>query len=110
MHELQFDKNGFNWEDISKPKDGIIVFRRKAKDHKNDVIIILNVIDYAHEAKTLIIKGKNQWAEIHNTDDESYWGSGNYTNKKIFCESVDKKKKLYKINIRINAFSAVVLQ
>ena len=110
LHELQFDKNGFNWEDISKPKDGIIVYRRKAKDRKNDVIIILNVIDYAHEAKTIIIKGKSQWTEIHNTDDESYWGSGNYTNKKVICESVDKKKKLYKINIRINAFSAVVLQ
>ena len=110
MHELQFDKKGFNWEDLSKPQDGIIVYRRKARERKNDVIVILNVIDYAHDAKTIEIKGKSNWIEIHNTDDSSYWGSGNYTNKNIICESVDKKKKIYKIKIRINAFSAVVLQ
>ena len=110
LYELQFDKKGFNWEDLSKPKDGIIIYRRKGKDRKNDVVIILNMIDYAHEAKTIEIKGKSSWAEIHNTDDSAYWGSGNYLNKNIICESIDKKKKLYKINIRINAFSAVVLQ
>ena len=110
LHELQFDKKGFNWEDISKPEDGIIVYRRKSKERKSDVVVILNMIDYAHEAKTIELKGKNNWSEIHNTDDLAYWGSGLYTNKNIICESVDKKKKLYKINIRINAFSAVVLR
>jgi 1,4-alpha-glucan branching enzyme len=110
LYELQFDKKGFNWEDISQPQDGLIVYRRKAKDRKNDVVVILNMIDYAHEAKIIELKGKNHWTEIHNTDDLTYWGSGNYTNKNIICESVDKKKKLHKINIRINAFSAVVLQ
>ena len=110
LYELQFDKKGFSWEDISKPEDGIIVFRRKAKDRKNDVVVILNMIDYAHEAKVIELKGKNSWTEIYNTDDIVYWGSGNYTNKNVKCESVDKKKKLCKINIRINAFSAVVLQ
>ena len=109
LYELQFDKKGFNWEDISKPQDGIIVYRRKGRERKDDVIVILNVIDYAHDAKTIEIKGKSSWKEIHNTDDPSYWGSGKYCNENIICESVDKKKKLYKINIRINAFSAVVL-
>ena len=110
LYEMQFDKKGFSWEDISRPKDGIITYRRKGKDRKNDVVIILNVIDYAHDAKTIELKGKSNWTEIHNSDDSAYWGSGNYLNKMIICENVDKKKKLYKINIRINAFSAVVLQ
>ena len=110
LHEIQFDKKGFEWEDISQPQDGIIVYRRKAKDRKNDVVVVLNMIDYAHDAKTINLKGKSSWVEIHNTDDVAYWGSGNYMNTEVKCESVDKKKKLYKINLRINAFSAVVLQ
>jgi 1,4-alpha-glucan branching enzyme len=110
LYELQFDKKGFSWEDLSNPEEGIIVFRRKEKDRKNDVVVILNVGNYAHSVKTVELKGKTNWMEIHNTDELSYWGSGLYTNKNIICECVDKKKKLYKINIRINAFSAVVLQ
>ncbi|MFN0082440.1 MAG: 1,4-alpha-glucan branching protein GlgB [Ferruginibacter sp.] len=110
LYELQFDKKGFSWEDLSNPSEGIIVFRRNEKDRKNDVVVILNVGNCAHDLKTVELRGKNSWREIHNTDELLYWGSGLYCNKNIISECVDKKKKLYKINIRINAFSAVVLQ
>lgn len=109
LYELQFDKKGFAWEDISKPQEGLIIYRRKGVDRSNDVVVILNVADYAHEAKEIYLKGKQSWQEIFNTDDIAYWGSGNYMNKNIICESVDKKKKLYKITIAINAFTAIVL-
>ena len=109
LYELQFDKKGFAWEDISKPEEGIIIYRRKTTDRNKDVVIILNVSDQALQTKEIFLKGKNAWQEIFNTDDIAYWGSGNYINENIICESVDKKKKLYKITIAINAFTAIVL-
>ena len=110
LHELQFDKKGFAWEDISQPQDGLIIYRRKGNDRSNDVIVILNVADFVHNAKEIFLKGKNNWQEIFNSDDLAYGGSGSYMNKNIICESVDKKKKLYKIITRLNAFTAIVLQ
>ena len=110
LHELQFDKKGFVWEDISQPQNGIIVYRRKGIDSSKDVVIILNVTNYPQQGKELYLKGKNGWEEIFNSDDIAYWGSGNYINKNIICESVDKKKKLYKIIIDVNAFTGIILQ
>jgi 1,4-alpha-glucan branching enzyme len=110
LHELQFDKKGFAWENLENADKGIIVYRRMGKDKSRDIVIISNVSNINYEDWEINLKGKTNWKELLNTDDKFYWGSGNYSNGAIPVFVVDKKKKNYKIKIRISAFSTVIIQ
>ena len=51
MYECQFDKKGFEWLDLSKPKDGIITYYRKGENET--LLVILNISAKA-QAKRVI--------------------------------------------------------
>jgi 1,4-alpha-glucan branching enzyme len=110
LHELQFDKKGFVWENIENPKKGILVYRRVAKDKLKDVVVLLNVSANPVSNWEIELKGKMGWKEIFNSNDKQYWGTGEYINDVISATIVDKKKKICKINVNINAFSVVIVQ
>ncbi len=110
LHELQFDKKGFIWENIENPKEGIMVYRRVAKDRKKDIIIVANLSNVPQNGWMATLKGKVAWKQIFNTDDKAYWGSGNFDNQNLPINIVDKKKKLIEIKLNIAAFSVVLMQ
>jgi 1,4-alpha-glucan branching enzyme len=109
LHELQFDKKGFTWENIENQKKGILVYRRSGKNKAGDVVTIVNMSNNPVKDWQLELKGKNNWHEIFNTNDKIYWGTGDYLNKTIEHSIVDKKKKVNKINISLNAFSVMII-
>jgi 1,4-alpha-glucan branching enzyme len=110
LHELQFDKKGFVWENIENPTKGIVVYRRVAKDKKRDVVIIANLSNIPQQEWLVTLKGKTTWQQIFNSDDKAYWGSGNFDNNNLSVEVVDKKKKICVIKMKIAAFSLIILQ
>lgn len=108
LHEYQFDKKGFEWVNTENRKDGILVFKRKGKHRSDDLLVVLNMTVHPHHGWTEQVKGKNQWRELFNSDDSTYWGSGNYMNGNIICSPVDKKKKLYEIKLNVPALAAMI--
>ncbi len=110
LYELQFDKKGFVWENIENPKKGIMAYRRVAKDKNRDIVVLVNVSANPVSNWEIELKGKTSWKEIFNSNDKTYWGTGDYNNENILLTSVDKKKKLYKIYVNINAFSVIIIQ
>jgi 1,4-alpha-glucan branching enzyme len=54
--------------------------------------------------------GKSEWKEIFNSDDKKYWGSGNISNSAISTHLVDKKEKIYEINLHLPPLGAIVLK
>ena len=110
LYELQFDPAGFEWVDLNHREQGIIVYRRMGLKKSDDLIIILNVTNIPKQKWKVNVSGKSSWKEIFNSDNEIYWGSGNYTNEKIICEPVDKKRNNYEIIIDIPALGAVIIE
>jgi 1,4-alpha-glucan branching enzyme len=110
LHQWQFDKKGFQWEDLSHSQDGIMIYRRMCKDKTRDIVVIVNVSNQAYFNWEITLKGKSDWKELLNSDDICYWGSGNAMNINIPVEQVDKKKKLYKIKINISSFTTLLIQ
>ena len=110
LHDLQFSKKGFLWEDIAHPEKGILIYRRIGKDRNDDVVTIINVSDRDVISKEIKLKGKTTWNEILNSDNAAYWGSGNFNNGHICGKMIDKRKKMYAFEINIAAFSAVILK
>lgn len=110
LYELQFDPKGFEWVDLNNREQGILAFKRKGKNRENDILVVMNITNIPQRGWKLKVKGKPNWKELFNSDSKHYWGSGDYTNKNIICEAIDKKRKIYEIIIDIPALGAMIFE
>ena len=55
-------------------------------------------------------RGKSKWKEVFNSDDKKYFGTGDVFNPEISAKLVDKKEKIYELNIHLPALGAIVLK
>ena len=110
LHQLQYQVKGFEWVDIYHASDGILVYKRKAKDKNSDLLMVMNVTNIAHDYWPVKVKGKLNWQEIFNSNDSVYWGSGLHLNPNIGIKIVDKKARLVILKINIPSFGFIILQ
>lgn len=110
LHDLQFDPDGFEWVDLNNRNECVMVYRRKGKSRKDDVLVILNMTPVVRNNWKLYVHDKATWKEIFNSDAKAYWGTGDVFNPEIACTLVDKKIKRYEINVHLPALAAVILK
>lgn len=110
LHQNQFTIHGFEWVDLNHRAESVIVYKRKAKKSKEDVVIVLNMTPVVRNDWKLYLEGKESWTEIFNSDDKKYWGTGNVFNPDIPCTLVDKKEKRYELNLHLPPLGAIILK
>ncbi len=110
LHELQFDQQGFEWIDLNNRNECVIVYRRKGKTKKDDILVILNMTPVIRHNWKVYAHDKATWAEVFNSDAKKYWGTGDVYNPEIACTLVDKKTKRYEINVHLPALGAIILK
>jgi 1,4-alpha-glucan branching enzyme len=110
LHELQFESGGFEWVDLNHRAESVIVFRRKGKKAKDDMLIVLNMTPLARHDWKIKVHGKSKWKEIFNSDDKRFYGTGNVFNPEIEVELVDKIHKTYEINLHLPPLGGVILK
>ena len=113
LYEKQFEPGGFEWVDLNHRSESVMVYKRKGKKEKDDIIVILNVTPIVRNNWEVHVHGKSEWEEIFNSDSKEFWGTGDVFNPAIFAEKVnaeDKKDKWYKLKIHLPALGAVVLK
>lgn len=110
LHENQFNIHGFEWVDLNHRAESVICYRRKGKKPEDDVLIILNMTPVVRHDWKVYTYGKPFWKEIFNSDSKKYWGSGDVSNPQPAVHLVDKKEKMYEINIHLPALGAIVLK
>lgn len=108
LHQLQFNRKGFQWEQLEDEDPCLMAFRRKTNKREQDVLVIVNAGPRSYVQKEWHISGKNQWKEIFNTNDRKYCGTGGYMNDYIPMQSLDKKRRSYILKLNIPAFSVMV--
>jgi 1,4-alpha-glucan branching enzyme len=110
LYENQFEPGGFEWVDLNHRSDSVLVYKRKGKKEKNDVLVILNVTPVVRNDWEIHVHGKGKWTEIFNSNSKEFWGTGDVFNPSIQSELVDKPTKCYKIKVHLPALGAVVLR
>jgi len=110
LYEKQFSIEGFEWIDLNRREESIIIFKRKGKKAEDDLLIILNCTPVVRTDWKVYTTGKPVWKEIFNSDDKKYWGTGNVFNPDIQVKLVDKKEKIYEINVHLPPLAAIVLR
>jgi 1,4-alpha-glucan branching enzyme len=110
LYENQFTINGFEWVDLNHRPESVISYKRKGKNPEDDLIIILNMTPVVRKDWKIYASGKSSRKEIFNSDARKYWGTGDTTNPDPKVELVDKKEKIYEINVHLPPLAAVVLK
>lgn len=110
LYENQFNIYGFEWVDLNHREESVIVYKRKGKKPKDDVLVILNMTPVVRRDWKVYVDGKGTWQEVFNSDLPQYWGTGDVYNPEILTTLVDKKEKRYEISVHLPALGAVVLR
>ena len=110
LYEHQFDPKGFEWIDLNHRDESVICYRRKGKRSHNDVLVILNMTPVVRNDWKVYAKDKPHWKEVYNSDDKKYWGTGDVLNPSIEAKLVDKKSRIFEINVHLPALGGVILR
>ena len=110
LYELQYTPEGFEWIETNKRQEGVIAYRRRAKNWEEDVLVVLNMTPVPRHAFPIHIHGNKSWQEIFNSDDKAYWGVGDLHNKMVKMDRVDENNEWFKLHLELPALSAIVLK
>ena len=76
LHQMDFERSGFEWVDTKDWEKSIISFVRKEKTQENQVLVVLNFTPLPRKNYRLGVSGSEYWKEILNSDAVEYGGSG----------------------------------
>ncbi|MEO8172605.1 MAG: 1,4-alpha-glucan branching protein GlgB [Sediminibacterium sp.] len=110
LYEKQFEPGCFEWVDLNHRSESVLVYMRKGKKEKDNMLIILNVTPVVRNDWEIYVHGKGKWAEVFNSDSKEFWGTGDVYNPEVNSELVDKPSKCYKIKVNLPALGAIVLR
>lgn len=110
LYQLQFDQKGFEWVTLQNRSESIIAYKRKGKIRKNDLLIIFNMTPVIRENWKLNVQGKKEWTVLFSSNDEQYFGTGFLNNQKIETILIDKKNKMYQIELSLPGLTAIILK
>lgn len=109
LHQLQFEPGGFEWVDLGHRAESVMVYRRRAKNPKKDILVVLNMTPVVRHDWTIRVKGKSSWKELFNSDSAAYWGTGQVYNPQPETRLVDKKNRVFEIKLQLPALGALIL-
>ncbi len=110
FYENQFNQDGFEWVDLNHRSESVIVYKRKGKKPKDDVLVVLNMTPVVRNDWKVHVQGKQKWKEIFNSNDQQYWGTGDVFNPQIGVRTVNKKEKWYELNLNLPPLGAIFLK
>jgi 1,4-alpha-glucan branching enzyme len=76
LHQLDFERLGFEWLDIQDWEKSIISFTRRARDPDEMIIVVCNFTPIARTNYRLGSPRGGYWKEVLNSDSNIYGGSG----------------------------------
>ncbi len=110
LYELQFKPEGFEWVDLDHRDEAVVVYKRKGLDPKDDLLIILNLTPVVRNDWYVTAYVKDKWTEVFNSDNLSFWGTGNVYNPDIKVYLEDEETKRYSLRVHLPPLAGIVLK
>jgi 1,4-alpha-glucan branching enzyme len=76
MHELDFDRTGFEWVDFSDHEQSVISFIRQGSSTREVLLVVCNFTPLARHDYRVGVPAGGWWKELLNSDAQEYGGSG----------------------------------
>ena len=110
LYELQYETGGFEWVELNQRQEGIIAFKRKGKDPKQDILVVFNMTPVPRHQCPIHVNGKTIWKEIFNSDAKAFWGSGVVYNQDVPVLSANEPNNGCFLQLELPPLAAIVLK
>ena len=110
LYELQYETGGFEWVELNQRQEGIIAFKRKGKDPKQDILVVFNMTPVPRHQCPIHVNGKTIWKEIFNSDAKAFWGSGDVYNQEVLALSANEPNNGCFLQLELPPLAAIVLK
>jgi 1,4-alpha-glucan branching enzyme len=107
LHQLDFERSGFDWLDIEDWEKSIISFIRKARSPDNLIMSICNFTPVSRRNYRIGVPRGGYWKEILNSDAKEYGGSGQGNLGGVTAEAHPFHRRAYSVSITLPPFGAL---
>jgi 1,4-alpha-glucan branching enzyme len=101
LHEVDFESSGFQWIEGNDWNHSVLVFLRKDKTKKENIIVICNFVPTPWYNYRIGVPEEGFWQEILNSDATLYAGSGQGNMGKAETTPLPMHGYEYSINITL---------
>jgi len=110
LYEKQFSGDGFEWVDLNHREEAVIVYRRRGKQPKDDLLIVLNMTPVVRNDWEIHVQGKSAWKEIFNSDSREFYGTGDTYNPEIRVEVTDEMNHWHRLKLNLPPLGGLILK
>ncbi|WP_397362912.1 1,4-alpha-glucan branching protein GlgB [Olleya sp. R77988] len=110
LHEKQFSHDGFEWIDYGDAEHSVLVYIRKGNKPKDNLVIACNMTPVPLENYRIGLPKKGKLTQIFNSDDKSYFGTGDFENKNLTSQAKLWHSRKNSIEITIPPLGMVVFK
>ena len=105
-----FTPNGFQWLDGGDYRQSVVSFIRWDREHKEPVVIILNLTPVVRDSYTTGIPLPGEWEEVFNTDRSEYGGTNLLNSSPMRTQDGLYHGQPWHITLRLPWLGAVILK
>ncbi|MBU3659324.1 MAG: 1,4-alpha-glucan branching protein GlgB [Flavobacteriales bacterium] len=101
LYELQFNASGFQWISYNDHENSILVYLRKGKNPKDDLLIVANFTPVVRDNYRFGVPVQGPWKEILCSDDTAFGGSGVMNHSEILADTEGMHQLPYSISLTL---------
>jgi 1,4-alpha-glucan branching enzyme len=107
LHQLDFERLGFEWLDIQDWEKSIISFSRRGRSPDHPIIVVCNFTPVSRRNYRVGVPKGGYWKEILNSDASEYGGSGQGNLGGVTAEAHRYHGRDHSVSITLPPFGAL---
>jgi len=109
LYVLDFDPQGFAWENCHDAEQSIISFFRK-DDQGHEILVVCNFTPVSRENYAVGVEKSGWWKEVLNSNSLDYGGSGSGNMGQIRAEAIPVHDRPYSLNLYLPPLGVLFLE
>ena len=110
LHELDFERSGFEWIDFSDWAKSIISYMRKGKASEDLILVVCNFTPEVRVDYRIGIPKAGFWREILNSDAKEYGGSGQGNLGGVKAKPVPVHSRMFSLALTLPPLSVLIFK
>ncbi len=110
LYQLNYDPDGFEWVNMADHENSVIVYLRKGKNSKDQLLVVCNFTPKPHNEYKIGIETSGNWEILLNTDEKKYGGSAFKVKKKFKTKSLPFHGKAMSLIATLPPLAMIILK
>jgi len=110
LYEVDFDHTGFEWVDCCDFESSVISFLRRAHDHSDFVVSVINFTPVARQDYVIGVPEGGRYVELLNSDAAMYGGSNVGNGGEIHSQPIPAHGRPHQLRLTLPPLGCLILK